>query len=313
MKGILHPSSYTGIVQKALHTRSLPEAIDAAYARLSPSQRKLAEYLLASYDDAAFLTSTELARRLKTSDSTVVRFARALGYRGYPALRAALADLIRAGRTTHSGRMASALQRLRTEASPLARLLDQDLAALGELRRTLSPNLITEIARRLRAARTVYVLGLGISRSLAHFVAFRLRRTGMHVETITHGGTEAWEVLFRISRRDVMLAVGFFRGYQDIVRALRYARGRGVHTIVFTDTPDSPLAAHATRLVVARRGDLAVVNSLVVPMAMLNLLTVAVALQMPDDAVGKLQAWDRLRAVFEDSPPQVHEGSHGNE
>lgn len=300
-------------MQKSLHARPFPEAIDAVYASLSPSQRRLAEYLLSSYDDAAFLTSTELARRLKTSDSTVVRFARALGYRGYPAMRAALADLIRAGRTTHSGRMASALQRLRTDASPLARLLDQDLAALGELRRTLSPSLITEIALRLRAARTVYVLGLGISRSLAHFVAFRLRRMGMHVETISHGGTEAWEVLFRISRRDVMLAVGFFRGYQDVVRALRYARGKGVHTIVFTDTPDSPLAAHATRLVVARRGDLAVVNSLVVPMAMLNLLTVAVALQVPGDAVGKLQAWDRLRAVFEDSPPQGRKGSRGDE
>lgn len=300
-------------MQKSLQTRPLPEAIDAAYARISPSQRRLAEYLLASYDDAAFLTSTELARRVRTSDSTVVRFARALGYQGYPDPRAALAELMRAGRTTHSGRMASALQRLRTETSPLARLLDQDLAALGELRRTLSPNLITEIARRLRAARTVYVLGLGISRSLAHFVAFRLRRMGMHVETITHGGTESWEVLFRISRRDVMLAVGFFRGYQDIVRALRYARSKGVYTVVFTDTPDSPLAAHAARLVVARRGDLAVVNSLVVPMAMLNLLTVAVALQMPGDAVGKLQAWDRLREVFEDSPPQAHEGSHGSE
>lgn len=301
------------MVKKSLHARPLPEAIDAAYANLSRSQRKLAEHLLASYDDAAFLTSTELAKRVGTSDSTVVRFARALGYPGYPAMRAALADLLRAGRPTHSGRMASALRFLRKEASPLARLLDQDLAALGELRRTLSPSLITEIARRLRAARTVYVLGLGISRSLAHFVAFRLRRMGMHVETVTHGGTEAWEALFRLSRRDVLMAVGFFRGYEDIVRALRHARSRGVHTIVFTDTPDSPLAAHAARLVVARRGDLAVVNSLVVPMAILNLLTVAVALQMPGDAVGKLQAWDRLRAVFEDSPLPAHEVRPGSE
>ncbi len=300
-------------MQKSLRARPFPEAIEAAYTRLSPSQRRLAEYLLAGYDEAAFLASTELARRVRTSDSTVVRFARALGYQGYPAMRAALADLVRAGRATHSGRMASALRRLSTEASPLARLLDQDLAALGELRRTLPPSLIAQVAGRLRAARTVYVIGLGISRSLAHFVAFRLRRTGIRVETITHGGSEAWEVLFGISRRDVMLAVGFFRGYQDIVRALRYAQSKGVHTVVFTDTPDSPLAAHAARLVVARRGDLAVVNSLVVPMAVLNLLTVAVALQSPRTAVGRLRAWDRLRSVFEDSPEPARDGRGGNE
>lgn len=289
-------------MQQALHPRPLRDAVDAAYPRLSASQRRIAEYLLSSYDEAAFLTADDLGRRVGASDSTVVRFARALGYNGYPGLRAAMADLVRA-RPTHSGRMAEALRRLGRERSPLLRLLDQDLSALAELRRTISPGLIADVARRIRAARAVYLVGMGISRALVHFVAFRLRRQGLRIETITQGGSESWEVLFGLSPRDVVLAFGFFRGYQDIVRALRHARRQRAHTVVFTDTRESPLAGEADRVVVARRGELTVVNSLVIPMALANLLTVAVALEAPGDAVRRLRAWDRLREMFEVPEP----------
>jgi DNA-binding MurR/RpiR family transcriptional regulator len=304
MKEILQQPENSTFMQEMIQKHPLRDAVDAAYPRLSALQRRIAEYLLASYDEAAFLTADDLGRRVGASDSTVVRFATALGYDGYPGLRAALADLVRT-RPTHSGRMAEALRRLSKERSPLLRLLDQDLSALSALRRTISLRLIADVARRIRAARTVYVAGMGISRALVHFAAFRLRRQGLRVETITQGGAETWEVLFGLSPRDVVLAFGFFRGYQDIVRALRYARQQGAHTVVFTDTRDSPLAGEADRIVVARRGELTVVNSLVVPMALLNLLTVAVALEAPDDAVRQLRAWDRLREMFEIPPPAV--------
>lgn len=287
-------------VQETLRVPPLPEAIDAAYGRLSATHRRLAEHILANYDEAAFLSSRELGSRVGASDSTVVRFAHALGYTGYPGLRSAMAAMMRT-RATDSSRMAHALRRLRRDRSPLVQVLDQDLAALGALRNTLSTAAVTESAGLIWSARRVVAIGLGISRSLAHFAAFRLRRMGIRVETLTHGGSEAWEVLFGITRRDVVLAVGFFRGYHDIVRALAYARSRGACTVVLTDTPDSPLAPHADRLMIARRGELAAVNSLVTPMALLNLLTVAVALQAPETVTSRLGEWDRIRAAFE--PP----------
>ncbi len=298
MQEFLQGNSKIRNVQESLRPRSLPEAVDAAYGRLSVTHRRLAEHILANYDEAAFLNSRELGARVGASDSTVVRFAHALGYSGYPDLRSAMAAMMRA-RATDSSRMAHALRRLRRDRSPLAQVLDQDLAALSSLRSTLSTAAITEAAGLIWGARRVVAIGMGISRSLAHFAAFRLRRMGVRVETITHGGSESWEVLFGIAPRDVVLAVGFFRGYHDIVRALEYARSRGACTVVLTDTPDSPLAPHADRLMIARRGELAAVNSLVTPMALLNLLTVAVALQAPEKVTSKLGEWDLIRAAFE--------------
>jgi len=272
--------------------------VDERYQRLSRAHRRVAEFVLSSYEEAALLTSAELGRRVGASESTVVRFAQELGYPGYPELRAALADLLRR-RTTHAQRMEQALGSLRRIRDPLRQILEQDVRALHELRRTCSPHLIESVARELRQARAVYVMGLGVSRSLAAFLEFRLRRMRLDVRAITYGGSEAWERLLPIGRGDVLVAIGFFRGYRDIVLAMRHARARGARTVVVTDTAGSPLVAEADVMLVARRGDLTVINSLVVPMALLNLLTVAVALQDAGRAIASLQEWDQLRQQFE--------------
>lgn len=283
---------------------NLVELVDRRYQGLSRAHRRIAEFILGSYQEAALLTSAELGRRVGVDESTVVRFAQQLGYPGFPELRTSLADLLR--QRTVADRMERALGRLRAIRNPLDRVLDQDLRALLDLRRTWSPRLIESIAEQIRRARTVYVMGLGVSRALASFVEFRLRRMGMDVHAVAYGGSEAWERLFTMGRKDVLLAFGFFRGYHDTVLALRHARSRGARTIVVTDTPSSPLAAEADVLLVGRRGDLTVINSLVVPMALVNVLTIAVALQHAERAVAALHEWDTLRQQFEGTrTPQV--------
>lgn len=293
---------------------TLVELVDRRYQGLSRAHRRLAEFVLGSYQEAALLTSAELGRRVGVDESTVVRFAQQLGYAGFPAFRAALRDLLR--ERTAADRMERALGKLRAIRNPLERVLDQDVRALVDLRRTWSPRLMESVAEQLRRARTVYVMGLGVSRALAAFVEFRLRRMGMDVRAVTYGGSEAWERLFGIGRKDALLAFGFFRGYRDTVLALRHARARGARTIVVTDTPSSPLAAEADVVLVGRRGDLTVINSLVVPMALVNILTIAVALQHSDRAVAALQAWDALRQEFEgvrgqDGKRARRTGAHG--
>src|ERR1700679_1884885 len=58
--------------------------------RLSPAQRRIAQYLLDHMPDSAFLSSVVLARRAGVSQPSVTRFAAALGFSGYPAFRDAL-------------------------------------------------------------------------------------------------------------------------------------------------------------------------------------------------------------------------------
>ena len=63
--------------------------------RLSKGHRKIAEYIVEHYDKAVFMTASKLGEKVGVSESTVVRFASAMGYEGYPQLQRALQELVR--------------------------------------------------------------------------------------------------------------------------------------------------------------------------------------------------------------------------
>ena len=73
----------------------LLQKIDEKYPRLSKGQKKLADYIRQEYDKAAFLTAAKMGEVVGVSESTVVRFAMTLGYKGYPEFQKALEELVR--------------------------------------------------------------------------------------------------------------------------------------------------------------------------------------------------------------------------
>lgn len=76
-------------------TNELIVRIEEKYARMSKGQRRLADYVRRNYDKAVFLTAARLGETVGVSESTVVRFAIQLGYKGYPGFQRALEELVR--------------------------------------------------------------------------------------------------------------------------------------------------------------------------------------------------------------------------
>jgi len=70
------------------------------YDEFSKGQRRIAQYIMESYDKAAFMTANKLGKTVGVSESTVVRFAADLGYDGYPAMQRALQEMIRSKLTS---------------------------------------------------------------------------------------------------------------------------------------------------------------------------------------------------------------------
>ena len=81
-------------------SKHLISNIQSQYTRLSKGQKLIAQYILNNYDKVAFMTACKLGETVGVSESTVVRFANALGYSGYPKLQAALQELIKNKLTT---------------------------------------------------------------------------------------------------------------------------------------------------------------------------------------------------------------------
>ena len=114
---------------------------------------------------------------------------------------------------------------------------------------------LVAIAGRILAADTVYTLGFGLSAHLAAMLSLDLQPFCKQViNVVEFGGTEvAAGRLMNIGARDLLLAISFPRYANDAVTLCRYARDRGAHVVVITDSMASPLApsAHTTLLAAA--------------------------------------------------------------
>ncbi len=149
----------------------------------------------------------------------------------------------------------------------------------------------------IEGANRVFVTGQGVSESLCKFLEFRLRRMQIDTRVVTGGGKGFYETLLLMNDRDVLFGIGFFRCSQDILRAFDYARARAIPTIALTHSTVSELALRSDVTLVANRGPVSLLNSLVVPMAILNVLILYLA-ERDEEKLKALKKLDEIPNIF---------------
>ncbi len=272
--------------------------LERCFPDLTKSEQRIASYLLANSDAAAFLTAAELAQRIEVSEATVVRFARAVGYDGFPELRRCLQDLYRV-KVTPASRLQRALADLRGgQGHIFAKIVAMEVEYLTEALHTVDPATFDLAANILLNGRTIYVFSTGPSRILVDLAELRLRRFGVPTVAITESGRDALDKLLLLRPDDAVLAAGFHRITGELVAVLDQARSRGCRSVFITDTLGSVFRDQVDVVLAARRGPVSTFHSLTVPMAILNALILAVAMARPAESVGTLNRLQELRATY---------------
>ena len=275
----------------------LSERIRQKSGDFSKGQRAIARYIEEHSDKVAFMTASKLGATVGVSESTVVRFATEIGYSGYPALQQAMQEMIRSKMTS--------VQRLEMTSSnvPPEKLLDQDIDILKRTKETVDREAFYRAADALMNARKVYVLGAGSSLALATFLAHYLRLIFDTVHLIE--ATSEYTILqqmVRAGEEDAIIAISFPRYSKKAAKTLKYASDRGMATIAITDSRLSPLAEHASHLLLARSDMVSFVDSLVGPLSVINALIVTVAIRKKAEVAHTLQQietiWDEYN-VYE--------------
>ncbi len=266
--------------------------------RLTKSEQRIASYLLASSDEAAFLTAAELGRRLEVSEATVVRFARAIGFEGFPELRRCLQELFRV-KVTPASRLRRKLADLQGgQGHLLAKVVAMEVEYLTEALHSVAPADFDRAADILLNGRRVFVSGTGPSRILADLAEFRLRRFGIPTVAITESGRDVLEKLLLLRPGDAVLAAGFHRITAELEAVVDQAHARGCHTVLLTDILGPAFRDRVDVVLAARRGPVSTFHSLTVPMTIVNALVLAVAMARPEESVGALNRLQELRAAY---------------
>jgi DNA-binding MurR/RpiR family transcriptional regulator len=268
--------------------------INERFNSLTKSEKRIARFLLRNQDEAAFMAVSDLADRLGLSEATVVRFAQALDFSGFPDMRSSLQDSFR-GRVTHSVRLRGQLENLRQADDIFEQLILSEIDHLTQALQTVDRNAIQQAVELLRSRKHIYVFGLGPSISLVDLLTIRLTRVGHPVIPLTSSGREVAEPLLLMDKDDVLFAIGFFDVNPTLRMVLEHARDVGTPTILLTDTLEALVGDMATVVLAARRGPVATFHSLTVPMTIVNTLLLALAQVDQSLAMENLDKLDQLR------------------
>ena len=273
--------------------RDLIGIITNMMPKLSKGQKQIARYIVEHYDKAAFMTAAKLGQAVGVSESTVVRFAAELGYDGYPQLQRSLQELIR-NRLTTVQRMELTGEQL-GDGDLLDRVLTMDI---DKIRRTLEEVSRHEFAAAVDAllsARTIYIMGIRSSSSLASFLAFYFNHIFDNVKLVTSASTsDVFEQLLNIGENDLFFGISFPRYSKRTLTALKFVKERGATAIALTDSSLSPIAELADIHLYARSEMASFVDSLVAPLSLINALIAACARQKSDVVYNQFKALEEI-------------------
>lgn len=260
--------------------------------RLSPAHRRVAQYLIEHLTEAAFLSITDLADRVGVSQPSVTRFAAAVGFSGYPALRERLQAI--ALSTLGSSTPGSVAEHRSNE---LQAAVDAEIENLENLRRDFAdPEKVIRIGRALSESTPLTVLGLRISCSLAEYFAYAARRIHPDVRLVTRGGSVAYDALLqsREAGGTWVLAFGMPRHAQESLTAVRVARSAGLKVALITDLALGPLADEADAVFATGTGSRLVFDSYAAPGVMSAALLQAMTDADPERTQARLEDYEQI-------------------
>jgi DNA-binding MurR/RpiR family transcriptional regulator len=263
-----------------------------ALPQLTAKRRRLARLLLDEPYLVAFASAEEIGERVGVDAATVVRFSRAIGYKGYADLKRAIqADVPRFMTPTEKLR-----QSIGDESTPAEMMqlgFAQDFANV-ELTASLNDEAtLLEAVRLLADSKAILILAAGLSTPVGLAMALLLRLMGFPVVDPPAGVSAASEIA-HLHEGDVAVGIGMWRYITVTVQLFAEAKATGAATIAITDSKASPLAQIADVTLISATGSSELSNSLVGPIAVVNALATGLALVDPGRAAEHLAEIDRI-------------------
>ena len=280
--------------QEIKDNKYLISHIQSQYTRFSKGQKLIAQYILKNYDKVAFMTACKLGEAVGVSESSVVRFANALGYSGYPKLQDALQEVIKNKLTTVQ--RVDMVKEFNDDSSILKKIVKSDMDNIKDTLEEIDEKAFEEAANRILKAKRIYIVGMRSSFTIAQYLGFYLGIILDSVHVIRTDMGDAFEQVVKINEDDVLIAISFPRYSKKSYQIVSYAKEKGAHIVSLTDSPFAPVASFTDNLLLVKSNMVSFVDSLVPALSIANALIVSVGMKEKEDIK---QHFDDLEAIWE--------------
>lgn len=275
------------------NTNDLTSRINECYGSLSKGQKILATYITDNYDKAVFLTAAKMGQVVGVSESTVVRFATHLGYKGYPEFQKALEEMVR-NKLNSIQRMEVTYGRI-SQSHILETVLQSDQEKIKDTLEHIDEHAFELAVDTIIKAKHIYIVGIRSCAPLAAFMAFFFNLMFENVTLLqTNNSSELFEQMVRISKDDVIIGISFPRYSMRTLKAMEFANNRNAKVITLTDSVHSPMNLYSSCNLIARSDMASIVDSLVAPLSVINALIVALCMKKQGEVAKTLETLEDI-------------------
>ncbi|MGB6127728.1 MAG: MurR/RpiR family transcriptional regulator [Psychrilyobacter sp.] len=270
---------------------SLEDKIQNMVPDLPPKQRKLAGYILKNLKPCAFMTSTTLGTAAGVSESTVIRFASYMGYKGYPAFQQELRESLK--------NELSALDKFSIEKVEDASTVYQDIfeSEVGIINRTLkelSSETFNNAVEALYNKESILTVGFKGSYCLSSYAGYNLSKIHAKVQIIDQWNERWFNYLNDLSDNTAAILFGFPRYPKNVVTIAETLKKRNVSLIVITDSVVSPIAEYADFLFIIPVKKAFFVDHLSAVMCLINALIFSLSYKDKDKTEKYLKRFEKF-------------------
>jgi DNA-binding MurR/RpiR family transcriptional regulator len=271
------------------------QRIAERFGQMSPAEQRVIRFFESNREEVLIASAAALAARAETSDATVVRAAKALGFAGLEDLRRTLADELRSSLSP-----AERLTRTLSEVGgslPTAfeATIDLHLRTLESLRRSVTIETFEKVVDGIAGARRIAVFGLGPSAAIANYLVTQLIRFGLDAIILTNTGLLFADDLRKLRHGDLVIMLAYGRVYGELAALLDEIERQELRSFLITDTLAGRLQPRVDLILRVARGQADMLAMHTATLGFIEALLVGVATRRPSETLASLKALNEAR------------------
>jgi DNA-binding MurR/RpiR family transcriptional regulator len=283
-------------------TATFEERIAERCWQMSPAEQRVVLFFRDNREEVLIASAATLAAKVGTSDATVVRATRRLGFAGLDDLRRTLADELR-GSLSPAARLTRTLGEVgASPSSAFETTLAIHLRSLESLRRSISTEHFKKAVDGLAEARRILVFGIGPSAAIANYLVIQLGRFGLDAAALTNTGLLFADDLRKLRRGDLVMMLAYGRVYAELAALLDEIERRGLASFLVTDTLAAILRKRVDLVLPVPRGHADMLSMHTATLGFIEALLVGVAAKRPAETLASLEALNEARQRLAGKP-----------
>ncbi len=272
------------------------ERVALRAADMSPAERRVVRYFQRNREEVLISSAAALAAEAETSDATVVRATRALGFSSLDELRRALADELRSS-LSPAERLSRTLGEVGNDLFAAFRMTQEiHTASLASLRRSITPELFEKAVDAVVGAARVLVFGLGPSSAIADYLVIQLGRFGLFAEALSNTGVLFADDLRRLREGDLVIILAYGRVYAELAALLDEIARQRLRSFLITDSLADTVRRRVDFVLPVPRGRAEMLSMHTATLGFIEALLVGVATRRPAETLASLKALNEARA-----------------